>query len=247
LNDEPKRLSFKDSWIDIDAVAGENLLSELQNFLKKIETLDPAYHLDYILAVDQYRRALDIIENSPDVAYLNLVTAIETLSKHFDVTELSLADLDERLDELIESIEKDELKEELRAYLTNRLKQYGLATTRFVNFIIDHIEESFWNESKSPDYCKVTPEVLRKLLKRIYSQRSRTLHRGEPFPPYVYDTPIQNCEILHADWMRTGEKQWSEKGFIPHPHFFERLVNHVLKVFLNRHLVDNLSNRQEET
>jgi hypothetical protein len=28
--------------------------------------------------------------------------------------------------------------------------------------------------------------------------------------------------------------EWDQDDFIPYPHFFERLVNHVLKTFLNK-------------
>lgn len=73
------------------------------------------------------------------------------------------------------------------------------------------------------------------ILKRIYNQRSQTLHAGEPFQPHVFNLIPISSTIEIPRWFYgyiSGDRRWYEKDFIPYPHFFERLVNEVLKSYL---------------
>ena len=216
-------------WIDNSIISGFSGLSDLSDWLKKVEKLDEKYHLRFILAVRLYHQALLQIENFPELAYLNLVSAIETLSRDYDVGKISLSELNPNLATLVNSVKDKKLGQQIEEAILKKERCIG---RRFVKFILDHIENKFWDEENRPEIGLIKPEELQDLLKKIYNQRSSTLHMGEPFPPPIYNAPIRGSEICPAKGVERSGRRWGNKDFIPNPHFFERLVNHVLKNFL---------------
>ena len=233
INDEPRYIT-KDGqrFIDSPLISGSSNLQELSNWLKLVERLNSKYHQKFILAVRFYHQALLLIEEQPDLAYLNLVSAIESLCQDTDIGEVRLSELDEGLAKLVNSIENENLRNKIEQAI---LKRERFHKRKFVTFILNHMEESFWTEEGRPEVGRIRPEDLPDILKRIYDQRSRTLHNGEPFPPTVFSPPTYYEEEIPFSLSVTHMgRKWERKEFIPHPHFFERLVNHVLKTFLKR-------------
>ncbi len=231
MGDNPCLLPVRRGWIDQALIAGGSNLGELLEALKLAEALDDSYHQRFILAVRLYHRAVQVIEEQPDMAYLNLVSAIEVLCQEVDVGEITLSDIDGELAACIDSV----ADADLRGKITDRIiKRERFIRRRFVKFILDNLEESFWTRSERPQHGRVDSEQLPALLNRIYDQRSRTLHNGEPFPASILSPPLQGAEIDVALGVIVGEKKWEPGDFIPYPHFFERLVNHVLRTFLKK-------------
>lgn len=234
MDDSPRLLSMNQGWVDKPLVVGQSNLKELPEWLKMVEGLDSTYHQRFILAVRLYHRAILLIEEQPDMAYLNLISAIEVLCQETDIGEITLSDLDQKLAQLVGFVENEDLQNKIEQTILKREQFIG---RRFVAFILEHVEESFWTEEKRPKHGEIKPEELHDLLKRIYEQRSRTLHSGEPFPPSIFSPPIMEAEIDFSLGMINGEKKWEPKDFIPHPYFFERLVNHVLRNFIKRNQI----------
>lgn len=232
MDDLPRLISLRRGWVDERIVLGESNLGDLSAWLKLVEGLDSELHQKYILAVRLYHQAVLMIEGQPDFAYLMLVSAIETLCRDQEIGQVTLSDISPKLAALVGSVENEDLRVSLEKAILEREK---FIARRFVAFILEHTEEDFWREEKRPEYGRIGPEELPELLKRIYDQRSKTLHEGEPFPPSVFHPPKMGAEIDFSLGMSVGERKWTPKDFIPHPHFFERLVNHVLKTFLKRH------------
>lgn len=230
MDDSPRLLPKSQGWIDKPLIAGQSNLAKLPEWLKLVEGLDSKYHQRFILAVRLYHQALLLIEAQPDMAYLNLVSAIETLCHDYDV-EKTITDLDHQLAELIGSIENGDIRSKIEQKI---LKRERFIKSRFVAFILDYIEENFCAEKKRPKHGQIKLVDLPDYLERIYDQRSRTLHTGEPLPPSIFSPPMMGAEIDFSRGIIIGEKRWEPSDFIPYPHFFERLVNHVLKSFLKR-------------
>lgn len=233
-DDSPRLLSMSEGWIDKPLVAGQSNLVELSEWLNLIEGLDSTYHQRFILAAKLYHQALLLIEQQPDIAYLNLVSAIEVLSGKTEIKKPLLSDLDAELGELVQSVENEKLRSQIEQAI---LKRQPFHRRRFVAFILDHIEEDFWLEEKRPEQGRIDRDDLGNLLRRIYDQRSATLHDGKPFPATVFHPPMMGAEIDFGDSIIVGEKAWESKDFVPYPQFFERLVNHVLKSFVKRNQV----------
>lgn len=218
-------------WIDKQLIDGESNLQELTGWFDRINKLEEAMHQKLILAAKFYHKAIEIIEDQPDIAYLHLVSAIEILCQDTDIGNIQIMDYDPHLSDLINKIEDKELKNAIEKTL---IKRERFISRRFVRFILDHIDESFWSDGLRPQFGKVDPEELQLYLKRIYHQRSKTLHTGELFPPSVFRNPLQDSEVDPSIAIMAGDKKWEAKDYIPNPYFFERLVNHVLKNYICR-------------
>lgn len=239
IDDNPRLLSFKHDRIDKPLITGQGDLKELPQYLGLVEGLDTKFHQKFILAVRLYHRAVLLIEEEPDLAYLNLVSAIETLCRDYPIENIKLSDLDNELANLVGSINDHKLRANIEKAI---LKREKLINRRFVKFIEDHTEQDFWRSEEENKKGIINKNNFTEILKKIYSQRSRTLHEGEPFPPHIFEppfeifweTPMTEADIDPSESSSAGERKWEQKDFIPNPHFFEKLVNHALKTFLKR-------------
>ncbi len=230
-DDKPIIYGKMEKFIDKPLITWQSNLGDLSKWLELVENLDGNYHQRFILAVKLYHQAILMIEEHPDMAYLNLISAIEVLCKEAAIGEVKLADLEnEKLAELINRIENEDLRRTIEQTI---LKREHFIGRRFVAFILDYVGKDFW-ATERPEYGAIKRDDLPKILKRIYDQRSNTLHNGDTFPPYIFRPPTLGAEIVPGLSITHREREWKPQDFIPHPHFFERLVNHVLKNFLTR-------------
>lgn len=231
LDDEPLLSPGDKGRIDKPLVEGKSKLADLGEWLKLVEGLKTNYHLKFILAVSLYHLAVLIIEQHPTMAYLNLVSAIEVLSREEDIGKVSLSCYDKTLAELVSLVEREDLGKKIEQAI---LKKHRFIKRRFVAFVMNHIEKDFWSAERGPVRGQIKPDKLPGFLKKIYDQRSRTLHDGKPFPPAAISPPLQGEEI-DTRGMIAGQRKWTPQQSIPNIHFFERLTNHVLKTFLKKH------------
>jgi hypothetical protein len=253
--------SDKHRYVDVDIIRGTTNLGELSAWLPLLEHLEPDKHNKFILSTRFYSQALEHIEVAPDMAYLELVSAIETLCQDANIGEKSLAEIDDGLAKLVNKVGPPVLKQEIEKAI---IKRERFINKKFIKFIQQHTDESFWNYLSRPkEQFRINPADLERVLDNIYGQRSRTLHAGEPFPDYIFlqsslpdleDYPEESYintkiiiryspleEIPSGISITIGGRTWKSKDYIPYPHFFERLVNHVLKNYLkaNQTVVDS--------
>jgi hypothetical protein len=228
VNDKPEIIPTRivPGWIDRQLIEPANL-RDLEPYFKKLENFDPRCHQRFILAVKFYHQAIEIIEEHPILAYLNLVSAIEVLCQDFDIGVVTLREIDEKLAELIDKVEDGCLRGELEAHI---LKKEKFIRRRFASFILSYLEDSFWDEPR-PERGLIGPATLPTLLKRIYDQRSKTLHSGDPFPPVIISSDYELCPACSVSHIG---RVWKPSEYIPTVHFFEKLVNHVLKNYISR-------------
>lgn len=232
MDDKPRMFSSPKSWSDKDLISGNSNLADLEQGLKLVEGLRPELHESFVLAVRLYQEALDLVESTGDLAYLNLVSAIEVLAQDYSVEPPSVKEFDAGLAALVERVQDRKLRDEILDRLVNRERSIA---RKFKKFILDHIEDNFWTAADRPERGRIEPAELPEFLDRIYKQRSRTLHTGEPFPPNaVENPPLMGGEVDRCLGLSVGERKWEPSQFIPHVSFFEQLVNHVLKTYLTR-------------
>ncbi len=250
---DPEPPSHK--YVDVDIVRDrdpQTNLQDLKEWLPLVDNLNNDVYDRFISASKLYSEALELMEVRPDVSYLNLVSAVETLAQEVDIGEPTLDDLREGMEELVKEI----ADLHLRQRFMNMLVEQRFFTRKFYTFIQKCMErdKDFWTYERRPKGPgKIDEKSLPSFLKRIYSQRSRTLHAGEPFPFYVFERTTlpglegypegtwlgksiiphhQEMDEIPTATMMHGGRTWKLKDFIPYPHFFERLVNHVLKNYL---------------
>lgn len=233
-NDKPMIFSTGYGHIDESIVNGRKNISELTQFFELVKGLKTEYHLKYILAVRLYHQALLVIEDQPDIAYLNLVSSIETLCQDYPVEKVTLSQIDERLESLVQKIEDKSLREKIAETIVKREKRIN---KKFVSFIMNYTEDSFWARVDRPEHGRIDPKEFGDILRRIYNERSKYLHTGEPFQKTIFYPPNANAEMpLGLATMILG-KRWEQNDYIPFPHFFEKLVNHILLSFLKRNQI----------
>lgn len=213
-------------------LTGTSKLSGFTEGLELVEKLSAEHHQLFILACRMYQEALVLLDDKPDLAYLLLVSCIEVFVAKFypKTTESDLpADIQAALATHPDTAMRDKL--------SKRLVESDHRISRgFLAFIQQHVSKTFWDESPKirPEDGRVEENELATLVKRIYNQRSKTLHAAEPFPPNVLDPPDNEAEIDRRKEIRVGSRSWGEAQIIPYVRFFERLVNHVLLEFLRR-------------
>ena len=262
FNNTPRRHSSawrqsNDEFVNADIVRGETNLSELSDWLLLMEHLDTEKRNRFCLAAKFYSEALEHIEANPDIAYLNLVSVIETLCRDVEIGEVVLTEIDRGIANAVNKIQPPDIQEEVAKSI---IKHERFIKRKFIKFIIGYTAEGFWAyQRRPPEPLRVNPSDLDRLMANIYDQRSRTLHAGEPFPSYIFechrlpgleiypeDTYLNKnvkigylpmAEVPTGKAISSGGRIWKSKDYIPYPHFFERLVNHVLKCYLKKHQV----------
>jgi len=239
-NNKPRLFLKPEEWIDKPLITGKRNLTDLPHWFELATRLDKDLHQKFILAVRLYYHSILLIEEQPDMAYLNLVSSIETLCGNQNIGRVELRDLDTGLAKLVDKIGNNGLKQKIERTI---LKKEKFICRRFREFIIENIEDEFWSDEERPEQGRIDSKTLPELLTRIYNQRSKTLHEGEPFPASIFIPPIMGAEIDFALGMIDRGRRWDPKDYIPNPHFFERLVNHVLKIYLKRNQKKNSKNK----
>ncbi len=245
LHGKPIMLSREKAVLDKAVIKDNVKLNELNESFELIKGLNADLHLDFIMAVRFYHRALLYIDENPVTAYLDLISAIETLSKYTDIGKprVSWLSNNKALTEALKGINDKDLRAKIENAILDLDSVKGFIGKRFVRFILNYNTDDFWDPNRRdkdlPPRLYVEKKDLEKYLKKIYIIRSKYLHAGVAFPPFIFDPPQKNSELPLAETSWTLEKLWTEKDVIPLPHFFERLVRHVLINFLRAKQKDN--------
>src|SRR4030042_3172890 len=159
MNNEPTRIYFGlkslKGYVDIDVVCGETdsiggytNLSDLLGWLPLVDNIDKTLRDKFILAVRFYHQAIQMIEDETDMAYINLVSAVEVLCQDLDIGKINLEEIDQGLADAVNKIEQPNIKSDIEKRILSRER---FIQKKFIKFIQDHIEESFWKYNKRPD------------------------------------------------------------------------------------------------
>jgi len=144
--------------------------------------VDDKFRDTFIACCRFYSLALKNSEESPEVAYLNLITACEILSNHFDFTAEDL--LDKETLELFSYLEENC---EDRSCTVKQIKsQMRSIKRRFVKTLVDLVDTSFFDFSESTHpYGQLKKETFEKAIKAAYDLRSRYIHTCSAFGKWV--------------------------------------------------------------
>ncbi len=155
-----------------------------------------------IKAARQYQQAVWIADSDPSLAWLMLVSAIETASLSWSSAVSAVDQLETAFPDLVELIASS--NPELIGPIADALKQLTGSTKRFVKFI----------EAFAPPPPAARPETylrfpfepgdLRKATSLIYGHRSKSLHQGTAFP-------LPMCEAPQITRVSETELQVQEK------------------------------------
>jgi hypothetical protein len=206
----------------------------LADFLLKLPTIPNAVEIVY--ASRLYRAALELIESRPDIAYLLLISTVESLAAvalgDYEPTELEKLGTESAVvvQKCALKLGLDEKKAKLLALESSR-GAYWLGK-KFKKFLLDFVS---LDELAAKDRVFLVPENfcprkedVPKALSRIYDARSGNLHRASPFPKSV--------GLGTSPWIKPGQLPtgWMfESSFeVPPVPWFERVVSIAALKFL---------------
>lgn len=170
-------------------LAGDRLsLLSVQKTLARYPLLEAPHAVALVRAARHYSTALWIAENDPEQAWLQLVSALETVSSQWkaasaDPTELFTEHFAEPARLIGQSADGAELLAAISPHFTRLIG----AVRRFEDFVVTFKPEPPYER---PTAAQVDWHNLRPVVKTIYQHRSRLLHNGTPFPADLCVPPI---------------------------------------------------------
>ena len=202
----------------------------LAKFLVELPNLPNAQ--DIVHAARLYKSALELIEDRPDVAYLALVSVVESLAgvalSGFEPDEAEKVTHQARVEKRAREFGLCEAQ--AKALALEACKTEKWVGRKFVKFCVDYCGVE---ELKSPDRVFLVLEHLNpqdddfeNALRRIYRARSKNLHGGSPFPRGIGIgvSPSIKWRDLPVDPLGRPE--------IPPLPWFERIVSIAARKFL---------------
>jgi len=200
--------------------------------LPTLPRLTPDDATALVLAARSYQNAVWIAESEPELAWLLLVSSVETA-----VVRWSAAD-DSPIEKLKASkpdlytllVSKgDELAEQVATMIAPSLG----VTSRFMRFLTTFLPEA--PPVRPSEFCRLkwTKSNLKVALGKVYDYRSKALHAGKPFPlpacepPWHDGEPPTPCEIPFGILQARGST-WRSEDVPMLLHTFEYIVRNAL-------------------
>lgn len=182
-------------------VVGTRDLAVAVPFLQRLDRLEHPSAVALLRAARLYQQATWMAEAEPHLAWLLLVSAVETGALAWRAADATEA---ERLEEARPSLYKRLVSvggEALAGYVASEIAASLGSTSKFLKFALAFL----------PDAPPVRPDEWgqfnwsrrnwKKTLSMIYNYRSRALHAGLPFPDPMCEAPFR-----HETW-----RTWAER------------------------------------
>jgi hypothetical protein len=213
-NDEPKPIvRVRRNRLILPSVVGTHSMDELE-ILKSIPLIDSDRYIHLIRACKSYQDALWVADSEPNLAWLMLVSALETAANDIYSIDASpaerLRDSKPDLATLLEQHGGTELVNQMADLIAHT---FG-ATKKFIDFIMRFMPNE---PEQRPDqnWLRVnwTKSGLKKVINKVYEYRSRSLHGGILFPAPMFEPPFHINTGSHASEVPlTGLASHSQGG-----------------------------------
>lgn len=167
----------------------EHSLMELES-LSKYPKLASDVAIALVRVARLYQDALWLVESEPHLAWLMLVSAVETAANHWRTSkDEPLERLRASKPDLLEYLEgfgDGELPSRVAAFIHDSLG----STKKFVDFLLFHLPPP--PEPRPAEWAQVSwkGKDLRRTFSKIYDYRSKALHSGIPFPAPMCQPPF---------------------------------------------------------
>lgn len=206
-------------------------------------------------ALKLHHAAVTMIYFDPSIAYVMLVSAIECLAGYL-YSDLTVAfeevDKFQRLGEFLDSVDLSDSQVEALSEIKAKLAraEYHLGR-KFRRFIVEFLPDDFWTIADDLYDYSAFPTILKgdleSFLKKVWGARSKNLHTGMPFPPYV---DFGARKFVHPEampaMMQLVRTDAGDEVFVPPFSWFERLVHSCLIEYLKRQHAPELTRQDAE-
>ena len=190
-------------WVLPRVVEGEHSLQLLQP-LSVLPTLTPPDATSLVRSARFYQDALWLAESESALAWLLLVSALETAALHWrSQKETPLVRFQTAKPELYEYLSRLE-DPTVASRVAEAFKESFGATRNYLDFVLEFRpaeppERPRWGAIDWSD------KSLKKILKIVYDYRSKALHAGRPFPAPMCEPPYRQ-----PDWPTRTERPRSD-------------------------------------
>jgi hypothetical protein len=193
-----------DSYI-LPSATGPHSLDSLQ-ILNRLPVLTPANARALIRSAWLYQDALWLVESTPELTWLLLVSALEAGANEWQKEKGDkVARLEYSKPQLYEFLAKLEDKSILPTVAEHIAESLGI-TRKFVEFALKFFPDP--PRLRPPEWAQFKWESsqLKKALRTIYGYRSDALHDGRPFPGPMCEAPAR----LDPSWEAPAERMLAE-------------------------------------
>jgi len=181
----------------IPSSAGEVNLGIAAPYLSVFPKMAPFQAASLVRAARLYRDALWYSDSMPDMSWLMLSNAIETVAQLFSSDSSTRAvwgaGIGKKLYPLLQELHPSEKQ---LNQIESVIEELSRATAKFREFIIAHLPPP--PSLRPDDEFRIVwgAESMRKILNNIYSFRSKAVHKGIPFRADLCRPPSINGEII---------------------------------------------------
>lgn len=185
-------------WVLPRVAKGQHSLELLQP-LSILPDLSPPAAMSLVRSARLYQDPLWLAESEPALAWLLLVSALETAALHWRTQqEEPLVRFQTAKPDLYEALHK--LQPAMAGWVAEEFKDTFGSTRRFLDFVLNFRppepqERPRWGGIDWSD------TALERILKTVYGYRSKALHAGQPFP-----APMCSAPYTQPDWPAPTEK-----------------------------------------
>lgn len=217
-------------WVLPSVAEGSHPVRAL-SILDGLPELDSADAVSLVRAARSYQDALWLAESEPALAWLLLVSALETAANHWrSQNEEPLARLQASKPELFKYLEAQVSSEALNRVAEGVADSLGV-TKKFVDFVMTFRP---LEPKERPRVGRIdwSDESLRQIVRMVYRYRSNALHDGKPFPAPMCDAPYREQQRPAEKPMGLAASEaggtWVAKDIPILLHTFEYIARHAL-------------------
>jgi hypothetical protein len=202
--------------------------------LKSLRNISEDRYISLLRSARLYQDAIWIAENDPNLAWLMLISAVETAANQWS------ADLDSPSERLKSSKPKvaellmNSGGEELLRQVADQIAPSLGSTNKFIKFCLEYMPDP---PGERPKHAQVewTKNYFRKeILNKLYEYRSCALHGGTPFPapmcmaPYLIDGIVSERVCPYGLSATSQGATWKVSDLPINMNTFNYFVNGVL-------------------
>lgn len=232
----PPTLSFRKQRLVLPCAIGTRNLNILLKDMKDILLLNTKEMVALIRSARMYQDALWIGESEPDLAWLMLVAALESIAGIYRGGHAS--DLDafcESFPRIVDLI-KESKSPELIEPLADEFASITKSTQKFLDFCLAYLPSAPASRPHIGLQIEWHTDKWREILRKIYNYRSKALHSGIPFPPLMTEPPPSYgsedgipAEIACLGlMMSTGQSSWKAEDLPINLNLFASVTREIL-------------------
>jgi hypothetical protein len=179
-------------------VTGSRSLGDLTP-LELLPSLCAQRSIALVRAARFYQDALWIVESEPSLAWLMLVSALETAANEWRAENGTASErLMESKPELTERLSECG-GESLINFVAEQIEHTLGATKKFIDFTLTYLPSPPSSRPNLGDQVSWKRSSMKKMLGTIYSYRSQALHGGTPFPAPMCDPPRKLNDTAYSE------------------------------------------------